>query len=133
VVYPALTYLEEAGFVTSTAEGNKRLYAITEEGKAHLADNRAAVETTLEHLARIGEQVNRARTYWREAERSHDHDMDDVAPEVNEARRELKQAIKQAARNRDPDAQRKLAGILRRAAEEIRRESDAGSDADIDI
>src|SRR5690348_7663294 len=56
VIYPALTFLEEAGYVTSTAEGNKRLYTITEEGKTHLADNRAAVETTLAHLARIGEQ-----------------------------------------------------------------------------
>src|SRR3954465_2474624 len=47
VIYPALTFLEEANFVTSVAEANKRLYTITEEGKAHLSDNRAAVEATL--------------------------------------------------------------------------------------
>ena len=41
VIYPALTFLEEAGYVTSTAEGNKRLYTITDEGRAHLSDNRA--------------------------------------------------------------------------------------------
>jgi hypothetical protein len=46
--------------------------------------------------------------------------MDDVAPEVNEARKDLKHAIKEAARNRDPENQRQLAEILRRAAEEIR-------------
>ena len=34
IVYPALTYLEEAGYVTSAAEGNKKLYTITEEGRA---------------------------------------------------------------------------------------------------
>jgi len=33
----------------------------------------------------------------------------------------LKDAIKQAARNRNPDTQRQLADILRRAAGEIRR------------
>ena len=52
-------------------------------------------------------------------------DMDDVAPEVNEARKHLKQAIKAAARNPDPIAQRRLADILRRAAEEIERTGDA--------
>jgi DNA-binding PadR family transcriptional regulator len=128
VVYPALTFLEEAGYVTSAADGNKRLYTITSEGKAHLADNREAVEGTLAHLGRIGEQVAKMRQSWDEAGQnfrsytgSPDRDMDDVAPEVNEARKHLKQAIKAAAKNPDPIAQRRLADILRRAAEEIER------------
>ncbi|HZY66977.1 MAG TPA: PadR family transcriptional regulator [Devosia sp.] len=128
VIYPALTFLEEAGYVTSTAEGNKRLYTITEEGKAHLSDNRHAVESTLAHLGRVGEQVNRARAHWEQTQRGFgderpqpDRDLADVDPAVNEARKELKAAIRFAAANRDPDAQRRLADILRRAAEEIRR------------
>ena len=139
VVYPALTFLEEAGYVTSTAEGNKRLYTITDEGKAHLSDNREAVESTLAHLGRIGEQVHKVRARWEEAERGWheapprpDRDMDDVAPDVNEARKELKQAIKEAAKNRDPQAQQRLADILRRAAEEIRRNG-GGPRVDIEI
>jgi DNA-binding PadR family transcriptional regulator len=138
VVYPALTFLEEAGFVTSTAEGNKRLYTITDEGRSHLSDNRAAVESTLANLARMAEGVRHLRERWEEARRyagEHarpDRDMDDVAPEVNEARRELKHAIKDAARNRDPEAQRRLAEILRRAAEDIRRGAAPASD-DVDI
>ncbi len=36
VIYPTLTLLEEAGFAATTSEGNKKLYTITEEGKAHL-------------------------------------------------------------------------------------------------
>ncbi|MDB5561881.1 MAG: PadR family transcriptional regulator, partial [Hyphomicrobiales bacterium] len=47
IVYPALTFLEEAGFTTSTTEGNKKLYTITDEGRAHLSQNREAVQTTL--------------------------------------------------------------------------------------
>lgn len=129
VVYPALTFLEEAGYVTSAADGNKRLYTITDEGKAHLADNREAVEGTLAHLGRIGEQWSKMRQNWDEAGEAFrgytgtgpDRDMADVAPEVNEARKHLKQAIKAAAKNPDPIAQRRLADILRRAAEEIER------------
>src|SRR5262249_53440562 len=40
IVYPTLTYLEEAGYVTAQAEGAKKLYAITDEGRAHLDENR---------------------------------------------------------------------------------------------
>ena len=139
VIYPALTFLEEANYVTSVAEANTRLYTLTEEGKAHLSDNRAAVEATLAHLAKIGEQFAKVKTHWEEAERNFrdapsrpDRDMDDVAPEVNEARKALKQAIKEAARNRDPQNQRRLADILRRAAEEIQR-GPGGSRGDVEI
>ena len=40
IIYPTLTYLEEAGYVTAATEGSKRLYTITEEGRAFLAANR---------------------------------------------------------------------------------------------
>lgn len=141
VIYPALTFLEEAGYVTSEADGNKRLYTITDEGKAHLADNRDAVDGTLAHLGRIGEQFSKMRKAWEETERGfqdatagRDRDMPDVAPEVNEARKALKQAIKQAAKNPDPVAQRRLADILLRAADEIRRTSGLDPrDSEIDI
>jgi DNA-binding PadR family transcriptional regulator len=140
VIYPALTFLEEAGFVTSTAEANKRLYTITEEGKAHLSDNRAAVEATLAHLGKIGEQFAKVRSHWEDAERNFrdapprpDRDMEDVAPEVNEARKALKQAIKEAAKDRDPANQQRLADILRRAADEIRGEPRHEKRVDIEI
>ena len=35
IVYPTLTYLEEAGYVTASAEGSKKLYTITDEGRAY--------------------------------------------------------------------------------------------------
>jgi DNA-binding PadR family transcriptional regulator len=45
VVYPTLTFLEEAGFTTVTPEaGGKKLYAITPEGTAELGRNKAEVE-----------------------------------------------------------------------------------------
>ena len=38
IVYPTLTYLEEAGYVTAQADGAKRLYTITAEGRAYLGE-----------------------------------------------------------------------------------------------
>ncbi|HWV00364.1 MAG TPA: PadR family transcriptional regulator [Devosia sp.] len=129
VIYPALTYLEEANFVTSTAEANKRLYTITDEGRTHLNDNREAVESTLANLKRMGEQFEKVRERRADARREfdagpRDRDMADVGPEVNDARRDLKDAIRHAARQHDPETLRRLAEILRRAARDIR---DAGA------
>src|SRR6202453_4221367 len=57
VVYPALTYLEEAGLAVSEAEGSKRRYRITEAGAAHLAAHRASADELLSQLARLGQKM----------------------------------------------------------------------------
>jgi len=45
VVYPTLTFLEEAGFATVSPEaGGKKLYAITPEGQAELSAHKAVVD-----------------------------------------------------------------------------------------
>jgi hypothetical protein len=60
--------------------------------------------------------------------------MDDVDPAVNDARRELKHAIREASKDRSPDNQRRLADILRRAAEDIRRgKPEPAAEPDIDL
>ena len=134
IVYPALTFLEEAGFVTSSAEGNKKLYTITDEGRAHLGENRAAVQTTLDFLGKAGERMSEWREkagreggWWddrgqdRHARHGRDRDIPGVLEEVNAARKDLKAAIAEAIDSGDEDAQRRLADILRKAAELIRR------------
>lgn len=150
IVYPALTYLEEAGFVTSSAEGNKKLYTITEAGHAHLAENREAIAATLDFLARTGDQFNRFREFvradWPFGDRpgphagndrpepphgdysGHDRPMHDAAPELDAARKALKAALKKA-RHGSPDHQARAAEILRRAAAEV----DALTDDDVDL
>ncbi|MFN8610540.1 MAG: PadR family transcriptional regulator [Vulcanimicrobiota bacterium] len=35
-VYPTLQYLEEAGWIAAEAQGERRVYRLTDEGKAHL-------------------------------------------------------------------------------------------------
>lgn len=52
VVYPTLTLLEELGYVVaSEAGGGKKLYTITPEGEAFLADNAQPVRSLFERMA----------------------------------------------------------------------------------
>ena len=63
VVYPTLTLLEDMGYVRQQpdADGAKKLYAITSEGQAHLAEQKEAVDGL---FARMGEvaAANRGRS-----------------------------------------------------------------------
>lgn len=50
-VYPTLTLQEELGYVRATAtEGAKRLFEITDEGRAFLAENQAAVDGVMDRM-----------------------------------------------------------------------------------
>src|SRR5258707_3777553 len=62
IVYPTLTYLEEAGYVTAQADGGKRLYSITGEGRTYLESNRAFVDAVLERLDAVGERMRSRRS-----------------------------------------------------------------------
>ncbi len=61
VVYPTLTYLEEAGYLASESEGSKKLYKITPEGESYLKSNRDIVDLVLDRLAAIGRKMARMR------------------------------------------------------------------------
>ncbi len=121
VIYPALTFLEEAGYAESRIEGNKKTYAITEAGRAHLDENRTDAEAILEGLSHIGKRAEFMRSKLRERrEKRGDRDIPGVLPEVNEARKALKSAIAGAI-DGDEDTQKKLADILKSAADQIGR------------
>src|SRR5688572_10752424 len=64
IVYPTLTFLEEAGYVTAQAEGAKKLYTITPEGEAHLAENRDFVDAVLERMSAVGDKAKRIREHF---------------------------------------------------------------------
>jgi DNA-binding PadR family transcriptional regulator len=54
VIYPTLTLLEELGYVTvAAAEGGKKLYSITDAGKAQLEEQKATVEGIFHRMADI--------------------------------------------------------------------------------
>ncbi|KWZ31708.1 PadR family transcriptional regulator [Burkholderia anthina] len=121
MVYPALTYLEEVGFVASQAEGNRKRYALTDAGRAHLDTQRERVDTLfarLTHLARKMEFMRRAFAGESAANEAQEESQAGWLPEFVEARLALKRALlhKSAA---DTDEQRRIAAILRRATAEI--------------
>jgi DNA-binding PadR family transcriptional regulator len=57
IVYPTLTLLEETGYARVVSEeGGKKLYEITDEGRAHLAENKAFADGVFARM----EQFKRA-------------------------------------------------------------------------
>jgi DNA-binding PadR family transcriptional regulator len=130
VIYPTLTFLEEAGHAASTAEGNKKVFAITDSGRTYLEQNREAADAILARIKWIGERLAQARGWFegRDEGRGRDRDMRDAIPELNEARRALKSALA-AKLGASPDEQRRIAELLRRAAAEIEGMADGGPES----
>jgi DNA-binding PadR family transcriptional regulator len=60
VVYPTLTLLEELGYATAKEEGGKKLYSITDEGKAFLDSQAGVVAALFERIAAVA-TANRGR------------------------------------------------------------------------
>src|SRR6516164_8788822 len=116
IVYPTLTYLEEAGYVTAQAEGAKKLYTITDEGRAHLEENRDFVDAVLERLALIGERVTRMRRRFG----GDDDERRGMPPLVRAAIDNLREV---AAKRLDDDAEAeaKVVEVLARAAAELKK------------
>lgn len=63
VIYPLLTMLEELGLVElSASEGAKKMFAITEQGKAELEANKANVEALFARIASARESFSSGRS-----------------------------------------------------------------------
>ena len=117
MVYPALTYLEELGYATVEVAGAKKLYRITETGSAYLEENKAIAQSMLEQLAWIGRRMEQMRRAFTGEE------TEDSGPgthaDLHEARHALRAALRER-REGGPDEERRVAEILKRAADEIR-------------
>jgi DNA-binding PadR family transcriptional regulator len=135
IVYPTLTYLEEAGYVTVQADGAKKLYTITEEGRAHLAGNQDFVDAVLARLSAIGEKATRIREHFARPEYEDegrgrrrgrgdrgrgDDDRDSVPPLVRAALENLRD-IAAGQIEADEDAETKIVEVLARAAQELKK------------
>ncbi len=114
MVYPALTYLDEIGHAAVSPDGNRKLYTLTDEGRAHLDSKRADAATMLEMLARIAARMEGVREAYA--------GLGDIDPEASDALFRARHALKAAlvrARGAAPDELRRIAGVLERAAAEI--------------
>ena len=103
-IYPTLTMLEELGYAEVESEqGNRKLYAITDAGRAYLDENRAevdAVTARTEHSARMAAKM--------------------AAPmAVRKAMHALKHALLMRSATWDKAEAQRVAAILERAATDI--------------
>jgi DNA-binding PadR family transcriptional regulator len=115
VVYPTLTFLEEAGYVTAESEGAKKRYTITEEGRAYLGENREIADMVLERLEAIGKKLARRRRAWEERY----GEQNDMPPLVQAALDNLR-VIATKQLESDENAETRIVEILARAAQDIR-------------
>ena len=116
IVYPTLTYLEEAGYVTAATEGSKKLYTITDEGRAYLDTQGDLVKVVLDRLSALGERINR----WRRASRGEREDRRTLPPLIEATFDHLREAVAKRLDN-DAEAESQLVEILARAATELQK------------
>jgi len=103
-VYPTLTLLEEQDQVTASDSGNgKKLYTITEQGRAHLDENRAQVDGILARLDMF------ARAQARRA----------LPERLHQAMHTLKHALLLNKTSWSEEQTARVAAILEKAANEI--------------
>jgi len=115
MIYPALTWLEEMGYASVTAEGVKKLYSITDAGRTHLAENEDAVEAMLNQLEHVGRKMGRLR----EALGGIDEDEEGDWRELAAVRREMKRLLREKRRG-SPEEKSRVIAILMQALEQIR-------------
>ncbi|NYH16554.1 PadR family transcriptional regulator [Paraburkholderia bryophila] len=124
MVYPALTYLEELGYVTVQLEGNRKRYELSDTGRDYLAANRDRIDLMLAKLSHFARKMDSVRRAFA-GEEPADISEGGWLPELTEARRKLKNMLVLRG-NASADEQRRIAVILMRAAREI--ESDIKPD-----
>ncbi|TCT08236.1 PadR family transcriptional regulator [Aquabacter spiritensis] len=119
VVYPTLTFLEEAGYVTAEPDGAKKRYAITPEGRAHLDANRDLADALIGRLSEIGLKMSKFRRWMGGPEGHTAPAPSDLPRLVVAALEDLKDAAK-ARLEADRTSELRIVEILSRAANEVR-------------
>ncbi len=100
-IYPMLQMMEEADLATSTTQGAKRLYSITDQGRAYLEENRAEID-------KINAQLDEASGALGEAA---------LGEAVHDLRKALFRKLRGGSLNAEQAA--KARQILERAAQEL--------------
>jgi len=103
-IYPTLTMLEEMGYAAvANEQGNRKLYAITDEGRAYLEENRTSVDAMMErnrHSARLIAKLS-------------------LPMSVRKAMHALKHAVLMRGADWNKAEAQRVAAILERAAADI--------------
>jgi DNA-binding PadR family transcriptional regulator len=122
VIYPALTYLEEIGYVQAQVEGSRKRYELTAAGLEYLQAHRATADAILEGLARVGARMQRVREAFSDPQAAWEEHLNERGrgrhDELARAHHALREALHRAYRAA-PEERQRIAAILQRAADEI--------------
>lgn len=121
MMYPALACMEDLGQVIIQLEGNRKRYALSEEGRTHLEANRERVDLMFAKLEQAAERMARMRSAL--AEGDSDAGGRGWTDELGQARHALKRALQSRA-GASAEEQQRIAAILARAAREIEAQPD---------
>lgn len=111
MVYPILTFLEESDQATVSAAGNKKLYTITDTGRAALDANRERADAILERLQQAGQQMQQMQQMYAEETAG----AGDVLHETVHALR----AVLRDKRAASAEEKQRIAEVLQQALKEI--------------
>jgi DNA-binding PadR family transcriptional regulator len=124
MIYPALTFLEEIGYAVSKAEGSKKEFRITAEGKAQLEGKRAEVVTILDGLGRYGKRMaDFQREHTDEQSWGGDQQKKEwrkLKHEFHEVKAELKEALFEKM-DAPLEEKKRVLKVLKAAIAEIRK------------
>jgi DNA-binding PadR family transcriptional regulator len=103
-VYPTLTLLEDLGYARAKPEeGGKKIYEITDEGRAHLAENRPLIDDIFSRIEDFAQSI-----------------FGEPMMEVNRGLKNVAAAVYGSKRaSRSAEQMKKIREILDRAAGEI--------------
>jgi DNA-binding PadR family transcriptional regulator len=102
-VYPTLTLLEDLGYARARPEeGGKKIYEITDEGRAHLAENKPLIDDIFSKITDFAANI-----------------FGEPMMEVNRGLKNVAQAIYSKSGTRTVDQIRKVKEILEQAAKDI--------------
>ena len=103
-IYPTLTMLEDLGYARAKPEeSGKKIYEITDEGRAHLAENQPLIDDIFSRIAEFAESI-----------------FGEPMMEVHRGMKDLGRAIYVSqGKPRTTEQIRKIKDILARAAKEV--------------
>jgi DNA-binding PadR family transcriptional regulator len=102
-VYPTLTLLEDLGYArVLPEEGGKKIYEITDEGRAHLAENKPLIDDIFTKISDFAANI-----------------FGEPMMEVNRGLKNVAQAIYSTSGTRSVEQIRKVKEILEQAAKDI--------------
>lgn len=118
MIYPAITYLEEADYVKASTEGSKKQISLTPEGKKHLDENRDHVDRVLERLEAFGERMSNFQDRMAQ-EQEAEEQWREMREDFSEIRDELRQVFSSKFMA-TKDERKRVLDILKKALKDIR-------------